>query len=632
MKFFILIPSFFSIIFTHLYGQYNTFETYSKIPISLKTDSLEKIIPTQKNDSSKLLLSLFALEKSRDIYYSPKFGNDLKTIDSLVKIVGTDDVKAINYWMAAKYQFIKEEGNDLVAQKCYASIQLAEKLKDTVLLIHNYHLLMMLNIRGNLGLVINYNISNNAVFFAKKYFKKVYDLASTNVNPLIQILFKKSHIEYSFNVDINDKKVFELANAGLKIINNYPQYSYFKEYFMARIAGYHSIMGNSKIGLEYLKQCLLLPTFPKSNISISYNYSIARIFVNLLEYDSAKIYCHRAIEQIKNYNARNLIVLDFCYILLAEIEYKQKNYKTAFEIKLLDDSIYNLRMKRDNGEKFAEFEHKYEAEKKDLVNKGLVKEKRQLVALAIVGFFVFILIAGLLTILYLQNIKLKKLGVFRSKIHTIISHDLKSPFLALQGLNHEVSYLIRNGKFDNLLDLASGIDEASIKISNLLNNLLQWASADKINSREKNTIYLNETFEKVLNLYSSTIDEKHITITKNFEQLKSIVANSNVFEMVLRNWLDNTLKHSNASIIKMVSLQENSFYKILIEDNGTLNIDTAYKIKMQFQNSTEAMVEFDTGLGLELISYFSKLEKWKIEFIVGEVNEFSILIPIQKTK
>ena len=111
--------------------------------------------------------------------------------------------------------------------------------------------------------------------------------------------------------------------------------------------------------------------------------------------------------------------------------------------------------------------------------------------------------------------------------------------------------------------------------------------------------------------------------------MELIKANKNVFELVIRNWLDNTIKYAQATSIKIVLVMEDKHYKISIIDNGKIDETTALKIQQQINNSNAIAIESDTGLGLGLIAYFSKMENWKINLMTSNVeNEFVIYIPI----
>ncbi|MBL7749555.1 MAG: HAMP domain-containing histidine kinase, partial [Chitinophagaceae bacterium] len=74
----------------------------------------------------------------------------------------------------------------------------------------------------------------------------------------------------------------------------------------------------------------------------------------------------------------------------------------------------------------------------------------------------------------LRNKSLMEIDKSRRELFAIISHDLRSPLKAYQGLADLVSDLIREGKYDRIEKVAAQIDSTGAKLDLLLNNLLNW--------------------------------------------------------------------------------------------------------------------------------------------------------------
>ena len=107
-----------------------------------------------------------------------------------------------------------------------------------------------------------------------------------------------------------------------------------------------------------------------------------------------------------------------------------------------------------------------------------------------------------------------------------------------------------------------------------------------------------------------------------------VKANANVFDLLIRNWLDNILKYANASTIQIKASQNNTTTIISIIDNGIIKADNKAQIQQQLTSKGDSILdETSTGLGLGLMVYFAKQEGWGLSLETAENrNEFIITI------
>ena len=613
-----------------LIAQSSSLMRFSDIQIVENLDSLEREAIVETN-AYKLFNRIALLEKSRLKYGSCQFGESLKLLDSLARVINSDYSLQVYSILKINSKIANFTNKSEVIEDFNKALSLSNKIHDTVTCASIFYSLIVQNCVGEA--YENAPLSEANKQLLKSYYDRVLEITKKSTDPKLKLIECVANVEYSLNIDTSCDKVIKNAFDGLAILdriskNNLQE----RNYLYTCLAACYNNNKDFKNALFYSKKCLELSKTRCSKFLGHDLFNIANCYYTIEQNDSAFKYYSKAIEAINNTKPTNLLLLEYCYDRIAVVGYYKANYKKAFEDLYARDSLAVLRTEKEKSSLSIELQHKYEYERNTQKIEVLERQKKEYVIAMVLGIIVCCSIAFLLFRNYKINRKLKHLGNFRDKVFTIISHDLRSPFSALQGLNSEASYLIKTGKYDTLLEVASGIDEASSRISNLLNNLLQWASVNKIKATEKTYLNLERKFLNVIDLYSSIISSKNIAITTDFAQVESIVANRKVFELVIRNWLDNTIKHSEATTIKIRSLKENDYYKISIIDNGKISVNTAKMIQEQLLNSTSITIQSDLGFGLELISYFSKLEKWKIDFNTGTVNEFAIYIPIVKLK
>ena len=230
--------------------------------------------------------------------------------------------------------------------------------------------------------------------------------------------------------------------------------------------------------------------------------------------------------------------------------------------------------------------------------------------------------------------ELKEINTTKDKFFSIISHDLKNPFLSINGaLNIIIS------EYETLADeekkrLLSGILRTSEKTFSLLDNLLLWSrnqmgSIEFIPERlDLSAVVTNST--ELLKNYASL---KNIRLFNRIEKDVYVNADRNMLETVFRNLITNSIKYTNDNgQVEITSKSELNVVEISVIDNGIGiskdDIKKLFKIDRSFSTQGTSN-ETGTGLGLIICKEFVEMNKGKIrvesENIQGTTITFTLI-------
>ncbi|GAB4125414.1 MAG: hypothetical protein OHK0045_05820 [Raineya sp.] len=230
---------------------------------------------------------------------------------------------------------------------------------------------------------------------------------------------------------------------------------------------------------------------------------------------------------------------------------------------------------------------------------------------------------------YINN--LEDLNLFKSKLFSIISHDLRSYMSSLKGY----VYLIKNQEMppEGQAELNEELAKNTEYASNLLENLLFWAKGQiqgqKINLSPNS---VRELLQESLSEIFWFSESKKIQIELSCPEDVQVYTDKSLFSIIMRNILTNSIKFSNPQqkIELSVSL-EKSFCKLLIKDYGKgispENLERIHK-KINFSERGTQM-EKGTGLGLMLIQQTAKQLKMQfhIDSQLGKGTSIALVIP-----
>lgn len=231
-----------------------------------------------------------------------------------------------------------------------------------------------------------------------------------------------------------------------------------------------------------------------------------------------------------------------------------------------------------------------------------------------------------------ENLRL--LNASKDKFFSIISHDLRSPFNSLLGLSEYLSESYDELSEDEVKEVLGGLHRSAKNVYKLLINLLDWARLQTGRlTVNKNIFKIESPLQNVLNLYDDAINKKKLNIIKNISVDKSLYADSNMIETVLRNLLYNSIKFTPeyGTITISVSIHNDSA-AVSIADTGkgisAEDLKKLFRLDAQVRGeSTDG--ERGTGLGLILSKEFVEKNggNIQVESQLGIGSNFTFTVP-----
>jgi two-component system, sensor histidine kinase and response regulator len=238
----------------------------------------------------------------------------------------------------------------------------------------------------------------------------------------------------------------------------------------------------------------------------------------------------------------------------------------------------------------------------------------------------------------LQNEEIKqqrdeqsRINVFKDRLFSIISHDLRNPIASLKGALtlFKMDFLSK----DERLELADKLERDLQSSSYLLDNLLNWAKTQmqgiKVNPQ---SINLSQLIQENFILLKPQAEQKRISLTTSAKSEVSVFADLEMIKTVIRNLLHNAIKYTNeGGNISVNYFIINDLIIIAIKDTGKgMNAEEQKKLFGAEHFSTHGTAnEKGSGLGLLLCKDFIERNGGTIwvESAENEGSTFSFTLP-----
>ncbi len=218
-----------------------------------------------------------------------------------------------------------------------------------------------------------------------------------------------------------------------------------------------------------------------------------------------------------------------------------------------------------------------------------------------------------------QNQQLKEMNQSLSKLFSIISHDLKSPFNAFLGIT-DLMLMNFEEDFENkeyfLLRLQL-LNDLAHNLYDLTENLLNWA---KLNSNaiepKHRQIPLDSLIQKQVNILRPLWQKKRIAITESIPDEFMITTDPDMLSVVIRNILTNAIKFTfPEGKIQITVNQKPGLCTLNISDNGVgMTTEQLQNLFKDYQSTRGTDNEKGTGIGLATCKELVNKLKGNIQF------------------
>jgi len=213
--------------------------------------------------------------------------------------------------------------------------------------------------------------------------------------------------------------------------------------------------------------------------------------------------------------------------------------------------------------------------------------------------------------------ELKKANLTKNKFFSIIGHDLKNPFHAINGLADILKNSLHSMEDSQKLEIINMIEESSKGATNLLENLLTWARSESGNIDYKPEKFdIRETITQSFILLKVNAEKKNIKLITLITDACHVYADINMTTTIIRNLVSNSIKFTpeNGSITLSNKIKGN-LMEISVTDTG-IGMDESTRSKLfridQQITTKGTSGEGGTGLGLIICREFVEKNGGKI--------------------
>ena len=356
----------------------------------------------------------------------------------------------------------------------------------------------------------------------------------------------------------------------------------------------------------------------------------------------------------------NLIKAHHLQALIFASQHKTDSAVSEFKLEAaLKDSLYNS----ESVGKFGEMQSAYQLHEKDKAILALEqsKSRQQLITIGLsIGIVLLLTLIFVLWRLRLiqkrandaltsrnlaieqqkeemqaQAEKLFELNQLKSKLFSVISHDLRGPISNLHAL---LSLLTTKAMTAEEFIIISQKLKANLNVTQrTLENLLNWSLSqmDGIKTDTK-SFDVRVVIDEVCNLMSEIAERKHLTFETSMSLSTTVMADLNQVQLILRNLIHNAIKFSKQnSAIKVLTSSNASHCTVQVEDHGigmTPEETEMLQDRPHYFTKVGTHEEKGTGLGLLLCKEFVKRNggELKISSTPGQGTTVSFTVPLTK--
>ena len=211
----------------------------------------------------------------------------------------------------------------------------------------------------------------------------------------------------------------------------------------------------------------------------------------------------------------------------------------------------------------------------------------------------------------------------------LISHDLKTPVISIQGLVDIFLEELERPLLETEQKYFRAIQECANRMESLIQDLLEFSRLGQAPLNLESTD-INEILNEIRQEFQFNLEHYQVNLKYN-GKLPTIYCDPFRFKLALANLIDNAIKYSRTEVDSYVNvsyIEQKNDWLFCVSDNG-LGIDPKYHERIF--NLFERLTRFPpgSGLGLAMVQRIVRLHGGSIwvESKLGEGSKFFLTVP-----
>jgi len=172
--------------------------------------------------------------------------------------------------------------------------------------------------------------------------------------------------------------------------------------------------------------------------------------------------------------------------------------------------------------------------------------------------------------LALQNEELVQTRAAQDRLYALVAHDLRSPVVAFAGLADLLNRYVQRQDTQRLAGLGGRIRQAAQNLSELLDNLLNWAVSQRGElTPQPRPLRATELLAEIADLYQNAADAAEVSLTVEAPADLLLQADPDMTRTILRNLTGNALKATpTGGHVHLRAERQSDGIHLLITDTG----------------------------------------------------------------
>ncbi len=239
-------------------------------------------------------------------------------------------------------------------------------------------------------------------------------------------------------------------------------------------------------------------------------------------------------------------------------------------------------------------------------------------------------------LIFAQNEELEKADKEKMLFFRFVSHELKSPIIAVQSAINVVLDVMDINIKPKARDMLERGRKRTVQMIEILKDLVSLSYDEKDEKHEPELVVPCEHIPEFIDYYRPIAEEKNIQLIETVcKQRKGFQLDKFVFEKIITNMISNAVRYTpNGGVVTIKTDLDDNYWYLMISDTGIgIPKEEQKQIFKEFYRAGNAK-KFEavgTGLGMSIIKKMVEQENGEIfvESEIGKGSTFTVRFPLK---